>query len=110
MLFFLSIYSQLSSPSALPIIVIQQVEETKHGISELNSTVWTIIFQWILSHCDTPGNEKADLLAKHVCSLPPNCFHIPYSQAVFIIVNVTGETSTQSSGERYKVQDLEKPA
>ncbi|GFU08328.1 RNase H domain-containing protein [Trichonephila clavipes] len=37
---------------------------------KLSSADWTIVFEWILSHCGILDNEKADSLAKHGCNLP----------------------------------------
>ncbi|GFT58442.1 uncharacterized protein TNCV_2119361 [Trichonephila clavipes] len=39
-------------------------------IHELNDADWSVIFQWIPSHCGIPGNKKANSLAKHGCNLP----------------------------------------
>ena len=41
----------------------RRIEKTKLKLNLLNCAGWKIVFQWIPSHCDISGNEKADSLA-----------------------------------------------
>ncbi|GFW67911.1 anoctamin [Trichonephila clavipes] len=52
---FLTLYSLRNSDFI-------EMEEVRENIYELNGVDWTIIFQWIPSHCSIPGSEKADSL------------------------------------------------
>ncbi|GBO32781.1 hypothetical protein AVEN_41369-1 [Araneus ventricosus] len=55
-------------------------------IYQLNCSGWMVLFQWIPSHCDIPGNERADLPAKHGSNLPQHPTDLPCDQAYSTIV------------------------
>ena len=63
-----------------------RVEQAKLKANLLNKSGWTIAFQWIPSHCDVPGNEKADYLAKQGCHLEQPPTNVTCSQAVSKII------------------------
>ncbi|GBM47590.1 hypothetical protein AVEN_77030-1 [Araneus ventricosus] len=63
-----------------------RVGETRKKIYELNCSGWMVLFQWIPNHCDIPGAERADSLAKHGCSLPQHHIDIKRDQAYSTII------------------------
>ncbi|GFW49428.1 hypothetical protein TNCV_3059351 [Trichonephila clavipes] len=65
-----SCYPQRSPRDALLAVVsdnnpiTQDVLDCRHDLKILSSLGKTIVHQWIPAHCEIPGNEKADCLAK----------------------------------------------